>query len=1356
MGLTEIEKSKLQLFSNVKLDRQQTETVIGRKLTNKEWKVISKDYRKIFTPIAKQAAKIARMKNYTKFKNENYFKPTLTRVAAQAALKGRRRLLWKTPEAVDKYHFVKSLFKDSEDQYEIRKIAEYYSDRYRTRVSRWRILGSVNLFNIHRVMVDLVAKMCENLPANARIQVSLNIANSDRQPHTNLLSRNDMSNLLTEWVNYFIDYYDLDIEDITFKIIAVEIPQGAGRKVNAIINLDDKRCITRINNSDSLCLVRSIIVGLSYNKTKLQETFKEKLTEKEVGDINYRKQEKTKVNEGIFSESEIKYLRQGGERKLQTVLAKAFHRIYEIPIKEPGNDLGDIKLIEDKLNVEIQVYGLDTRQIYAGVIKSDKIYLILSQNHYDVISKLPAFLGTNERTWGTNEKLKCWACKNPTKCNEETKTKCNTCGKVFYSKNCHDNHIKNKICIEHSYVCQACFKVFKVKIRKREDHRCDEVYCSNCEDWYIGEHKCYMKRLDLKQSDDKYIFFDFETMQASENKHVVNFCVAQYFNGDERVFYTTDDFCKWVFNKRHKGYTCIAHYGKGYDFQFVQEWLVAHTLTAKPDVLMNGQKILQLEVKRDYNIRFIDSISFTLQPLRDFPKTFGLEELAKGYFPHEFNSSSNQTYVGPYPDKKYYGYDGMTKKAKEEFDKWFFTVQDKVFNFREEMYKYCKSDVDILRRGCLKLRELFLKTSGIDPFRYITIASVCQAIYRNEFLPENTIGIVNETPTDTYSIKSIKWLKYVSQNRNIAVRHACNEGEQKLTISGKSLKVDGFCKVTNTVYQFHGCYYHGCKECYNDLTVNTTNGMYMYRLYEKTIKIDKAIKEAGYNLETIWEHEFDKNKEMKSISVGEYDLIEPPKIRESFFGGRCEPIKLLYDAKPKGKKGRYIDICSLYPTVQFYDKYPTGHPVKIIKPEVYDPSWFGFIYCKVLPPRALYQPVLPYKQKTKQAHKLLFGLCRTCMQNIDLKCTHRKNVKCKDDCKTTNCGNCKSARKLAKRICDICYNVRNGECFHTDEERCLTGFWCTNEMEKALEKGYQIQKIYEVWHFEGTSSELWKGYIRKFLKIKLETSKFDCSEEEYRAKARKLGIELDTLEYNPGLRFIAKICLNSLWGKFGQVPKHRQNKYIENEADFYKIVLDDKLESLSLSFLNDSTVYVSYECKNEFVKQNYNTNIYIACFTTSWARLRLYDMIDILGKNVCYMDTDSVVYIEEESNEYVFRKYIGDSLGEWTDELEGKHIDFWACAQSKDYGYIKSDGEYKGKIKGFRVTAETEEKMTHEARVKLIKGSIRNVDINYDQFTIINSKIFTKSLTKQWGFHFDKRRILYRNDDEIDTVPYGF
>jgi len=76
---------------------------------------------------------------------------------------------------------------------------------------------------------------------------------------------------------------------------------------------------------------------------------------------------------------------------------------------------------------------------------------------------------------------------------------------------------------------------------------------------------------------------------------------------------------------------------------------------------------------------------------------------------------------------------------------------------------------------------------------------------------------------------------------------------------------------------------------------------------------------------------------------------------------------------------------------------------------------------------------------------------------------------------------------------------------------------------------------YEVQHFEKRSTDLWENYITKFMKIKLETSPFSCSEEEYRHKAKQLGIELGQLKPNPGLRFIAKICLNSLWGSLDRI-----------------------------------------------------------------------------------------------------------------------------------------------------------------------------------------------------------------------------
>jgi len=78
-------------------------------------------------------------------------------------------------------------------------------------------------------------------------------------------------------------------------------------------------------------------------------------------------------------------------------------------------------------------------------------------------------------------------------------------------------------------------------------------------------------------------------------------------------------------------------------------------------------------------------------------------------------------------------------------------------------------------------------------------------------------------------------------------------------------------------------------------------------------------------------------------------------------------------------------------------------------------------------------------------------------------------------------------------------------------------------------------------------------------------------------------------------------------------------------------------------------------------------------------------MLENLDRNVCYCDTDSAIYIENEQTKAIVG---GDSLGECMDEHRGNHMDFWCCAQSKDYGYILDNEKQAGKVKGFKVNAD--------------------------------------------------------------------
>jgi hypothetical protein len=192
------------------------------------------------------------------------------------------------------------------------------------------------------------------------------------------------------------------------------------------------------------------------------------------------------------------------------------------------------------------------------------------------------------------------------------------------------------------------------------------------------------------------MFFDFECTQ-DDGKHIPNLCVVQNESGDEKVFpgpNTKDEFCTWVFQQENANTTFVAHNFQDYDGYFILQYLYKSGIT--PEIITRGAKILSLTVS-EMNIKFIDSLCFIPMKLAAFPKTFGLTEFQKGYFPHFFNRAENQDYVGPLPDSKFYDPDGMSTDDREKFYTWYNDLYERQheFDFQAEILRYCRSDVDI-------------------------------------------------------------------------------------------------------------------------------------------------------------------------------------------------------------------------------------------------------------------------------------------------------------------------------------------------------------------------------------------------------------------------------------------------------------------------------------------------------------------------------------------------------------------------------------------------------------------------------------------------------------------------------------
>ena len=175
----------------------------------------------------------------------------------------------------------------------MKKTREHRYDRFESVRSEWKIYGDVDIFQVHNVMTELINRMTEGQPENVRLQISLENAQNNRIIETKLMSKHEVIEKAVEWRNLYIDYYDMKVEDITFKLLTIQTTTGG--RVNKIITVDSKRSIIQIRNKDTMCLSRATIaVGLAVNNREtLQDMFRNKLTEDDLKQINKTKQTKS-------------------------------------------------------------------------------------------------------------------------------------------------------------------------------------------------------------------------------------------------------------------------------------------------------------------------------------------------------------------------------------------------------------------------------------------------------------------------------------------------------------------------------------------------------------------------------------------------------------------------------------------------------------------------------------------------------------------------------------------------------------------------------------------------------------------------------------------------------------------------------------------------------------------------------------------------------------------------------------------------------------------------------------------------------------------------------------------------------
>ena len=1007
--------------------------------------------------------------------------------------------------------------------------------------------------------------------------------------------------------------------------------------------------------------------------------------------------------------------------------------------------------------------------------------------------------------------------------------RCHDCGRDFFGDTCFEAHRsktpegktaeihQRSICFNKRR-CAGCLKL-ETGFQQIKRHRCGYLDCPSCKEYVKAQtHKCFIQKAlspqEIKEqkkerkrkrkqqqqrgppakrgaaaglqtlraneggddeSDDDddppplHVFFDIEAMQPQE-QHIANLIVAETEEDSRPVRFQGEhclrDFLEWLdtlTQEDTRSVKVLAHNFQGYDGYFVVNQY--HFNNQKIQQIRNGCKLL--EVKHD-KIRFIDSLSFFQMPLAAFPKTFGLTELRKGYFPHKFNIPEHQEYVDSIPAIDYYMPEAMSPEGRQKFETWHKEQSDNqfVFDFQKELVDYCESDVRLLKEGCMTFKRLFENQAGFNPFEHMTIASACNRDLRmNRMIPNSLAsepvgGWRNNINQSRVALEWLTWCDHQLRQQALTqltpedleteiemarvcpshphpvhrshLQHVGNAGEYH--VPGTPFTVDGFHPETTTVYEFHGCFWHGCPKCYpvrHEKHLRLLNRT-MRDVYEKTRAKMTTLCQKRYNVIEMWECQWSQLKQTHpdiQTYVDSLQFVPPLNPRDAFCGGRTNAIKLYHRVTPD-QKIHYIDYTSLYPWVNKTCVYPKGHPVFISQPGHTDiRDYFGIVQCQVLPPRELYHPVLPHRH----GGKLTFPLCAACVEE-----------------------------EMAKPPLERSY-----QCAHSDDQRVLTGMWCTPELNKAVELGYQIQYIHEVWHFPQTQEGLFKDYVNTWLKIKQEASGWpDWVGDDETKRQRYIHdyhqnegilLEYPKIEHNPGLRALAKMMLNSMWGKFGQHLNKTQVQDFDDPQAFHNFLDSDARDVKHVSVVNDNIVEVHYQLQDEDIPVSPNLNI----FTTCWARLRLYEALELLGQRVLYFDTDSVIYLEEPGQP---NPPLGDYLGQFTSELKADdHIIEFVSGGPKNYGYQTKNGKVECKVRGFRLNSEGKTKLNYDVMRRNVLDEIQHPQIQPRQTQVVKThqivrdaktyQLFTFPDYKCYQLVYDKRVI---DPTTFQTYPYGY
>ena len=107
---------------------------------------------------------------------------------------------------------------------------------------------------------------------------------------------------------------------------------------------------------------------------------------------------------------------------------------------------------------------------------------------------------------------------------------------------------------------------------------------------------------------------------------------------------------------------------------------------------------------------------------------------------------------------------------------------------------------------------------------------------------------------------------------------------------------------------------------------------------------------------------------------------------------------------------------------------------------------------------------------------------------------------------------------------------------------------------------------------------------------------------------------------------MAKLALNSFYGKFGQCSNMSEMAYITCYEKLYDFLTNQTKVIKDFHILDMDMVVMEYVQSEEFQEPDCKTNVIVTFMCSAYACLKLWRVMNQLGSRVMYHDTDSVIY----------------------------------------------------------------------------------------------------------------------------------